>query len=300
MRLPAVFSAMSNIAAGYALAGGDLSTSTKLLWLGCAVLASVGLYLSGMIWNDVFDRAADEFERPERPIPSGAISPKAAGRLASALMLAGILFAAALGMGGVIIALLIAGAVFAYDGLLKETFVGPGAMGLCRLLNVLLGAAAVGMGTTGDVLPMHLMPAIIYAAVMGVYIGGVTWFARTESQQSGRIELIGAAIIINGAILLFAAALGGAFSAEWFPDVGPVRALICYAALAFSLNMRIGRAVKEPTPRHVQTAVRVLLLTVIVLDAAAVYAASGNVVAAGITAALIVPTVALARRMAVT
>ena len=71
-----------------------------------------------------------------------------------------------------ILAVLLVGSIFLYDGAVKRTWAGPVAMGLCRALNVLLGASA--SGGLGGLRGFHL------AAVVGVYIAGVTWFARTE------------------------------------------------------------------------------------------------------------------------
>ena len=70
MRLPTVFTALSNILCGYLITHsfrvGDLPQQTDL-WLLLA--SSFGLYLGGMVLNDVFDAKLDAVERPERPIP---------------------------------------------------------------------------------------------------------------------------------------------------------------------------------------------------------------------------------------
>ena len=75
MRFPTVFTALSNILCGYLIThkfrAVDLFQHGNL---GLLLLASAGLYLGGMVLNDVFDAQLDAVERPERPIPSGDIS----------------------------------------------------------------------------------------------------------------------------------------------------------------------------------------------------------------------------------
>ena len=62
-----------------------------------------------------------------------------------------------------------------YDRRLKGTLIAPLGMGACRFLNVLLGMSAAAE-------PWYEVHWLIAAAV-GIYIAGVTWFARTEAEQ---------------------------------------------------------------------------------------------------------------------
>ena len=84
MRLPAVFTAMSDIILGYLLTHGSFELPLQFALL---LVASASLYLSGMVFNDVFDRKVDAEERPFRPIPSGRISTQQAAVLGGLLML---------------------------------------------------------------------------------------------------------------------------------------------------------------------------------------------------------------------
>ncbi|MEX2285469.1 MAG: UbiA family prenyltransferase, partial [Planctomycetaceae bacterium] len=138
VRLPAVFTAMADVFLGFLAnhtAMGAASGQFALL-----LVASSCLYMSGLAFNDFFDRARDARERPQRPIPSGRVSAGMAAVLASVLMVAGIFAAAAVALQSLYVALALALCVLAYDGLLKSTPLGPLAMGGCRFLNVMLGA----------------------------------------------------------------------------------------------------------------------------------------------------------------
>ena len=90
--LPTVW---TNALAGLALAGGFLAPLPLLLLLAAASLAYVG----GMYLNDAFDARIDAIERPERPIPSGAISARAVFVAGFAMLGAGILLLLWMGYG---------------------------------------------------------------------------------------------------------------------------------------------------------------------------------------------------------
>src|SRR2546430_2791969 len=76
VRPPNVFTAVADSAAGLLLArrAGPLAGDPGLWCLA----ASACLYLGGIALNDYFDRHVDAVERPERPIPSGAVPPAGA------------------------------------------------------------------------------------------------------------------------------------------------------------------------------------------------------------------------------
>ena len=77
------------------------------------------LYLAGMALNDLADREEDARERPERPIPSGAVSPRAAALIGGSLLLGGVLVAR--GAGARWTGPALAAMVVAYDFQLKHS-----------------------------------------------------------------------------------------------------------------------------------------------------------------------------------
>ena len=284
MRLPAVFTAVSDIAAGYALTRFADPVPTDFVAL---VAASCGLYLSGMVLNDVFDRKLDAAERPERPIPSGDISVQTASWLGGGLMLAGIAAAAVVGITSLLIAVGLALAVLVYDGFLKRTALGPLGMGTCRFLNLMLGSSTA--------VTVWSLPQLQVAAGLGLYIVGVTWFARQEAQTSNRSQLMAGLGVINlGGALLIALML------NWQPNLHPVSAAIGLLAILLIIDRRAISAVMTPSPAKVQTAVKLQLMSYIMLNATIVYWASENSTSAAVTAALLIPAVFLGRRIRVT
>ena len=146
LRLPNVFTAMADILLGFLFTHASLEPWPEFALLLCA---SSLMYLAGMVLNDYFDQEQDARERPFRPIPSGRVSARTARSLGWTMVLAG----AGLGWGVTaltgtlrpgVVATLLAMAIVAYDAMLKKTPAGPLAMGVCRMLNVLLGMSAAG------------------------------------------------------------------------------------------------------------------------------------------------------------
>jgi 4-hydroxybenzoate polyprenyltransferase len=81
-----------------------------------------------MALNDFADRNLDAVERPERPIPSGRVTPRQALAIAGGLTAAGLAVAGAGGRRALGVAVPLAATVWAYDLALKQTRLGPAAM----------------------------------------------------------------------------------------------------------------------------------------------------------------------------
>ena len=263
-RFPAVFTAAADVFLGLALTGRFTFTADNAKSLAIGVAASAGLYLGGMVLNDLLDRRRDAEERPSRPIPSGRVSPRAAWAFYAALTVGGLLAAACGGAVCLGVAAAVAGSVWLYDGPLKRTPLGPAAMGACRVGNVLLGASVELL--TWDVL---WKPYVWAAAVaMGVYVTGLTLFARTEAVRSARWRLLAGVAVVNGGIVGVAA---------WSVEYGRMDAvqLLGLVVIAYVLNRRLVAAVREPAPEVVGPCVKRMLLMLPILDAVLVAAAGG-------------------------
>jgi len=293
-RLPNVFTAMADIALGFLLVHETLEPWWTFLLL---LAASSLMYTAGMVLNDVFDVAVDREERPSRPIPSGRVP------LGLALHTGGVMLGAGLALGwaaggiewqwrSAFVATTLAVTIVAYDRILKRTPLAPLVMGSCRSLNVLLGASA-------SAVPWHTMHWII-AAGIGIYITGVTWFARTEARESRRWHLAAATAVMAAGLALLA----------WFPswadleldmnlvpayaaDLGQ-RWYVLWLLLGLLILRRPVMAIVNPSPARVQVAVKECILSLIMLDAVACFAVRGVFWAAMILL-LLIPTMTLGR-----
>lgn len=282
LRLPAVFTAWADPFLGYALTHNSLVDWGPLLLL---VISTSCLYLGGMVLNDVCDYELDKQERSERPLPLGQISLKFATTLAAGLLFAGIAFAAAVGTTSLLVAVPLVVAIVLYDRWLKRTPFGPLGMGACRSLNVLLGASH------GTAIPWPDEPLILgIAALMGLYIVGVTWFARTEAQISSRWQLSGAALTIVASIIGLAGLLLSHSSLS--PAVNTVAMLF---VVLFTVARRLVGGIFDPQPATVQAAIPMLLFSYVMLAATTVFWSTNTPEYGLATAALIVPSALLAR-----
>ncbi len=300
LRLPNVFTAMADIGMAALVSGALPGHAAEVALL---VLASSCLYCAGMVWNDYFDLEQDKRERPFRPLPSGRITTGAAARFGLVLLAAGVNFAALAGLLGdsfrlapLVLAFLLAFAILLYDGWLKRTGAGPVAMGACRFLNVLLGLSAV---------PGALGGGVLLAVVVGIYIVGVTWFARTEAVASNQTQLTAAATVMLAALLLALgvpvvgqpAARGEGSDLLAFVQVGLGQFLFPYLLVAFGFYVGgpVMRAIDHPLPERVQPAVKRAVLGLVLLDA--ILAASLAGTPGLLLALLLLPASALGRRV---
>jgi hypothetical protein len=165
--LPTVW---TNVLAGAVLAGSDWRS-----WrLGFVLLAMSLFYVGGMYLNDYFDRTIDASERPERPIPSGAISARAVGAIGLGLLGGGFILIAAAGtVIAIALAALLVGAIVAYDFHHKGNLLAPVVMGACRALVYAATAAVLTGGVSIFV--------VVAAAAIAAYVAGLTYAARQES-----------------------------------------------------------------------------------------------------------------------
>lgn len=275
VRLPNLATAAADSLAGYLVVSGlqAVQWPPAACWL--AVLASLCFYAAGMVLNDVYDVAIDRVERPERPLPSGAIALVRAAAVGNLLMAVGAV--AACGAAFVantpwpaFVGAALTAAIWLYDRHAKATSLGPAVMGTCRGLNWLLGMTAAGGPTT---LHQWAIPL-----GMAVYVAGITLFARDEAGRSRR------ATLVFGAVTM-AAGLAVAAGFVWLPlREGIVRVatlpastwLLLWSILCTSVVLRAIQAVANPSIPRVRAAVGNAIMAIITLDAVLVLAACGE------------------------
>jgi 4-hydroxybenzoate polyprenyltransferase len=243
--LPTVW---TNTLAGSVLAGVAVGPGRLMV----LALAFSLLYTGGMYLNDAFDRETDRRERPERPIPSGRVAPRAVFVIGFALLAAGVVVVGTAATpsesGGPAAAwagLLLAGVIVGYDAWHKANPLSPVVMGLCRVLVYVTAALAVA-GRVG--------PAVAGgAAVLLAYLIGLTYVAKQENLSEVRhlwpLAFLGAPFVYAWATLL-----GGGLGAALY--VG----LLVWAAYAVSWLVRPGH-------RDIRRAVVSLIAGISLLDA---------------------------------
>ncbi len=173
------------------------------------MVMSLAAYAGGLVVNDLADFAEDARDRPGRPLPSGGVSRRGALALAILLLAVALGAAALVSAPLLVLAALLIAEILWYNLLAKKSaFFGPVAMGLCRGLSVLAGAAALGP-------PAPL--ALAAAAAITLYIIAVSTLARTETRDPCIPPLIGQ--LIRGLLFIQAGFCIAARGSGWVAAV---------------------------------------------------------------------------------
>jgi 4-hydroxybenzoate polyprenyltransferase len=284
VRAPAALSVPGDVLAGATAAGAAGPGVAGLAG------ASVLLYWAGMAANDWADRRLDAVERPERPIPSGRVSPAAALGLSAGLTVAGLALA---GLSGgrrsLAVAVPLAGAIWAYDLAAKSTPAGPAVMAACRGLDVLLGASPGR--------PARALPA---AATVAAHTYTVTALSRREVSGADR-RLPLATLAGTAAVAAAAAATGptrpGPAPSRWSAAARGRWSAVVPAALAGWYAAQYGaaqaRVAADPAAPRVRAAVGAGITGLPALQGALVARAGAGLLGLAVAAAA-----PLARRLA--
>lgn len=284
MRPANVATAVADVLAGIAIAGvfvGNLSIPWVQVIFLCA--STKCLYAGGIVYNDIFDADIDAIERPERAIPSGAITIKQAKQFGFILLVLGIAFGGIGSNAGGFIAMSITFFALVYDKWGKHNnLLGPLNMGICRGLNLMLGLS---------IIPLALQQWYLLGIVPIVYIYSITMISRGEVYGSNRQNLyIGGAlyVLVIGAILYFANINGRLL---W--------SLIFIVPFAWMIFSPLIKAIQQPIGKNIGAAVKAGVISLILMDAAWAITFS-NLYAALIIACLLPISLWLAKIFAVT
>ncbi len=251
--------ATTNVVAGALLVSGG-SDQGFFLPLLLACLSSFCLYSGGMALNDLADRKRDRKSRPQRPIPSGAVSVPLATAVVCSLFLTGVSLAYFAGGGpGTAVAVLIVILIALYDLLTKRFgLVGAVNMGCCRFANVLLGAQVTGLAGSDDAL-FGIVPCS-HGFVLLFYVTCITAISLFEDRRGSR-----PAFLLLSVLLVATALLPGVLS-------GPL-ALVVLLPFVFTLG-RAALGVGDDLSRgQVEGVVRSAVLGMPFLDAGALFGA---------------------------
>jgi hypothetical protein len=250
----------------------------------------------------------DRANRRRGPLVDGRISVVAATRAVLGLFAIGLLLVwfsrvsiptdwvtnshATVGWLVVLVAVMLIGAVVAYDSRLKVTWLGPWLMGLCRGLNMFLGVA---LGVAID-WPSKLIWGCVAIAIAGhmLFVVGITLAARRESSlQQSHIQLAKAwSVGLLGGVLIAGCAV---LHADRLVRLEPwtIYPLLVGLVMVPWLRRAI-TSIHQPGIPTLVPAIKQAILTIIFFDAAIALQFGGN--APGILiCAFAIPTLALAR-----
>ena len=139
----------------------------------------------------------------------------------------------------------------------------------------------------------------LVAGGIGVYVAGVTWFARRESQQSSRLQLTLATAVMALGIAMLVLMPNWSERTVVGMAIDPVQWYLWTGVLGAAMISRCVRAILTPVPARVQTAVAVSILSIVMLDALVCFA-NGQVCGAGLILLLLLPALLLGRWLRMT
>lgn len=260
VRIPTVFSSLGNAYAGWFIGG-----HTEVTSLALGMLAAGLFLMAGMALNDIADLRVDREERPNRPLPSGAISLPSAWTLSLGMLGLGLALQAMANVRAAGVGLALMAAIFLYNFALKGTWLGPLAMGSCRALNLLAGMALNWQAWPqgGEAFSLGALAGLLS---LGLYIAAVTFLARDEVQGNalGRVR---AFLFMLG--LWFGAwvAMGIRGLAPWWGIVATL------GGMAYFLAPPLGALWRQPKPGTTGRMVGALLRCIPLVDMLALWAA---------------------------
>jgi MFS family permease len=259
---------VSNAVAGAVLVSTTAPTGTVVL----VAVAMALFYTAGMVLNDVLDEEIDRRERPERPLPSGQVTRRAALIAVIGLFIFGEALLAVEGLAPFGAGLGLVALIVLYDAWHKGNVLSPVLMAGCRALVYVIAGLAVA-----DSLPAELWGA---AALLLVYVVGLTQVAKAEGGG-----LLGAwpVVAVLAPVVYWAILLPSAWAALL---------LVAFAAwLAWTLRLLFVR-------RRIGPAVGRLIAGVALFDALAVASVEGSAAAVAVCLAAFVATIALQTKIA--
>ena len=271
LRVPNLLTAPGDPLAGFLLCAGLGAAATGGIVppqagyrMAAAGTASLFLYAAGLVENDLADANEDRRERPDRPLASGAIQPWPALAAFFLLLAGGLGLAALAGKAAGWLAAILVLVMTSYNLRLKRwAVIGPLAMGACRGLSVMLGAAAAAGANA-----LTFLPALLAAGGITLYIAAVTQIARNETRQVrlGLIRLAPAGVFIMLAAAMLAVLLVVLESSAVLParmhvyrDLGVIVAYVTLSVQVLVGVLATGAQLRAAPPAQVQRGIGVFI-----------------------------------------
>lgn len=228
------------------LAAAVVAEAIEAHSLAVILAAMSALYTGGMFLNDAFDKDIDARMRPDRPIPSGAITSRAVWIIGIALLAIGVAILSLFGTASTLSGVALAAAILFYDAWHKGNPLSPLLMGTCRGLVYLGTGLALGSALTP--------PLVIAAFAVLFYVAGLTSAAKGGTFQS---------LATSWPVILLALPAIAALTDGY--DISRL-ALLLAAIAACGIGIAI-RQLQSGVPSSRERAVGLLIAIIAVMDA---------------------------------
>jgi hypothetical protein len=281
VRLPNIFTSVSDVLAGYILASPGLIDIHNLIPL---TIASACLYGGGIVFNDYFDYSADKTERPNRPLPSAKVSQREALCLGIILFMIALFSTFLVNLISLCVSIIIIFLVMSYNaGTKNVSVIGTFNMGLCRFLNMILGLS---------IIPATVSSNWIFPLILMIYVMLITALSKLEVKGDGKVKIV----LVSVCFLVLVFLAGSLPIKGSLPNTTSLGLLFIFTLVVL---WPMGKAIIKPCPENIQGTIKTMVLSIIILDAYFVMGATNGLYAL-VVLALLIPAFTISRFLYVT
>lgn len=179
VRLPHLFTVPGDPLIGFMIAGGLMQKSLReFIGIAAVCFISSAMSLFGIITNDLADIQPDMTDHPDRPLPRGVVSPRAASYAAQLCFLAAVVPSLFLGWRFFFVTLVALICIYTYNFYVKYR---PKRM---SMMMAVMRDLTFGMGiliVQHDISPKRIAMLVLYGVGLFLYYCGLNEITRSET-----------------------------------------------------------------------------------------------------------------------
>ena len=177
VRLPHLFTVPGDPLIGFLIAGGMAQSTRGYFSIAAVCFISFAMSLFGIITNDLADIQLDMTQHPDRPLPRGAVSPRAASYAAQLCFLAAVVPALCLGWRFAFIALVELISIYTYNFYVKYR-PKRASMMMALMRDLMFG---LGILIVPDISIRRILLLFLYGIGLFLYYCGLNEITRSET-----------------------------------------------------------------------------------------------------------------------
>ena len=177
VRLPHLFTVPGDPLIGFLIAGGMLQHDRGYFPIAAVCFISFAMSLFGIITNDLADIQIDMTQHPDRPLPRGAVSPRAASYASQLCFLAAVIPALCLGWRFTFITLVALISIYTYNFYVKYRPKRMSTM-MAVMRDLMFG---LGILIVSDISPRRILLLFLYGIGLFLYYCGLNEITRSET-----------------------------------------------------------------------------------------------------------------------
>ena len=268
IRLPHLFTVPGDPLIGFLIAGGLAKCAGNRFSIAAVCFISFAMSLFGIITNDLADIQLDMTEHPDRPLPRGVISPRAASYTAQLCFLGAVVPSLYLGWRFSFVTLVALISIYSYNFYVKYRPKRASVM-MAVMRDLTFG---MGILIVSDISIRRILMLVIYGFGLFLYYCGLNEITRSETLS--KMVRPGGGKMLAGAGLCAVVPL--VFTVKLFRDssvllpifFGLLAVLLCAVYLLIALWVyQVSRT--GASPARVQMAVQVSFRAALMVQAAA-------------------------------